>query len=124
MKQRLKIPGLWLLSSSGAVKIDHEGIVYCHHSNNITKIVYTCGRVTEVTVPLKTIEDKLCKKSFYRCHRNYLINLSLVGNCIQHDYTLSLHKCGSVPVSRRRRKKLRLVLEKFISDSNQADIEF
>jgi DNA-binding LytR/AlgR family response regulator len=109
MKRLLKIPGIWLLDSSGAVKIDHDDIALCHHYKNVTIIVYAGGRRTCVQVPLKKVEDKLCSKKFFRCHRNYLINLDRANNLL--DDTLTLPCWGPVPVSRRRRNKLKMKLE-------------
>ena len=110
MKRLLKIPGIWLLDSSGAVKIDNDDIALCHHYRDITIIVYVSGRRTNVQVPLKGVEDKLCSKKFFRCHRNYLVNLNRAGKL--SDDTLTLPWWGPVPVSRRRRNKLKIKLER------------
>jgi two-component system, LytTR family, response regulator len=115
MNRLVKIPGLWLLDSSGAVRIDHDDIIYCHHNNKVTHIVYSSGRLTRSQVPLKKIEEKLCKKKFYRCHRNYLVNLDRPGNCLQGNDTLFLPRRGSIPVSRRRRHELIVMMERINS---------
>ena len=107
-----RIPGLWIMNTSGALKIDHEDILYCHHVNDVTKIFYLSGRLTKAHIPLIKLEQKLCRKKFYRCHRNYLINLNYAVGAIQDNDTLRLSSCRSVPVARRRKNQLLLMLEK------------
>lgn len=107
----LKIPGLWLQYQSGAVKIITEDIVYCHHRNDITMIVYFTGRYKNVHVPLKKIEEKLCRKKFYRCHRNWLINIDHIINYKGDEDKVMLPLHVSVPVSRRRRNGLRFLVQ-------------
>ncbi len=111
----VKIPGLWLVDSSGAVKVDQDNIVYCHHYNNITKIVYSSGHFMTARIPLKKIEQKLCSKKFYRCHRNYLINLDYSGGRPDKADTLTIKRHTSVPVSRRRKSRLIGILERMTS---------
>jgi two-component system, LytTR family, response regulator len=106
-----KIPGLWLLDHSGAVRIDYDDILYCHHLNSITKIVYLSGRYSEIQVSLKKLQDKLCRKKFYRCHRNYLINLNYTGKKnLKFNDMLKVSGRKSIPVARRRRNELFLLL--------------
>jgi two-component system, LytTR family, response regulator len=106
-----KIPGLWLMEPSGAVRIDHDDILFCHRKNNNTKIVYLNGRSSDIHVPLKKLEEKLCRKKFYRCHRNYIINLDHAVSCIFLDNaTLIFQRRGSIPVSRRRKNRLLVIL--------------
>ena len=115
MQRSEKIPGLWLMGSSGAIRIYCDDIVYCHHNNDITKIVYSSGRFTTAQIPLKKIELKLCKNKFYRCHRNYLINLNHAGEGLRKDDTLGFQRRSSIPVSRRRKNTLLVKLEKIAS---------
>jgi DNA-binding LytR/AlgR family response regulator len=74
-----RIPGMWIMNTSGALKIDHEDILYCHHGNDVTKIFYLSGRFANAHVPLIKLEQRLCGKKFYRCHRNYIINLNYMN---------------------------------------------
>ncbi len=100
------IPGLWLIDSSGAVKIDHDEILYCHHNNDITRIVYAGGKYTCAQVPLKKIEQRLCKRKFFRCHRNYLVNLDAAGRYLSGADHISISGKSRIPVSRRRKGML------------------
>ena len=115
-----RIPGMWIMNTSGALKIDHEDILYCHHGNDVTKIFYLSGRFANVHVPLKKLEQRLCGKKFYRCHRNYIINLNYAVGAIQVNDTLKLPCSRSIPVARRRKNQLLLKLEKIASDQNRS----
>ncbi len=115
-----RIPGLWIMNTSGVLKIDHEDILYCHHGNDVTKIFYLSGRLTKAHIPLIKLEQKLCRKKFYRCHRNYLINLNYAVGAVQDNDTLRLPSLCSIPVARRKKNQLLLKLEKVASDQNRS----
>lgn len=119
MEQAFKIPGLWLLDSAGAVKIDHDNITYCYHNNDITKIVYSTGRYTIAHISLKKIENKLCQKRFFRCHRNYIINLDHIGHLSEKGDTIIVGAHTKILVARRRRSKLLHMLDQFKSKVGQ-----
>jgi len=106
----MKIPGLWILNSKGAVKIEIENIMYCHHKKDMTIIFYSCGRSEKIRVPLKRIEEKLCSKRFFRCHRNFLINLDYALKGLRDDDTLIFPFRRSVPVARRKKTHLLMIL--------------
>lgn len=110
MKKLVKFPGLWLQDSSGAIKINYDDIAFCQHASGVTKIAYMCGKFERVKVPLKRIEEKLCKRKFYRCHRNYLVNLDKVCNYDENDEFLIMKCRRNVPVSRRRKHNLKIRL--------------
>lgn len=107
---RSSLPGLWLTDATGAVKIDQDEILFCHHNNDITRIVFSGGHQTCVQVSLKKIEQKLCKKKFFRCHRNYLVNLDAAGRYRSGADYISISGKNRIPVSRRRRGVLMDIL--------------
>ncbi len=115
-----RIPGIWVMNPSGVFKIDHEDILYCHHGNDVTKIFYLSGRLARASVPLIKLEQRLCGKKFYRCHRNYIINLNFAVGAVQENDTLKLPCSRSIPVARRRKNQLLLKLEKITSDQNRS----
>jgi len=118
---RINIPGIWIADSSGAVKLLTEDILYCHHINDVTRIIYSGGRIKRAHVPLKKIEEKLGTEKFYRCHRNYLVNLEQVFEYNQEGECIRIRKRHTVPVSRRRRNGLRLRLINFSADRYNDD---
>jgi DNA-binding LytR/AlgR family response regulator len=108
-----RIPGLWLLDHSGAVRIDYDEILYCHHINDVTKIFYRSGRYTEIQVSLKKLQEKLCGNKYFRCHRNYLINLKYAVNSgLRYNDTLKIPGSKSIPLARRRKNELLRILNR------------
>ena len=102
-----KIPGLWYINAHGAIRIDHDDILYCHHKDGITKIVYTNDRVIKIHFPLKRLERKLINYKFYRCHRNYMVNLARVSQeCNTDSDVIRISSRHIIPVSRRRKTKM------------------
>lgn len=105
------MPGLWLFDPSGAVKIEPGNISFCHHRGDLTKIVYASGYHTSVRVSLKMLEEKLRKKNFFRCHRNYLINIDHALEGTLDKDVLKFPGRHTVPVARRKKAQLLLKLD-------------
>jgi len=105
------MPGLWLVDSSGALRIDRDEIIYCYHNNDVTEIFYSGGRYTRAQISLNKIEQKLCKRKFYRCHRNYLVNVNIAGQGLAGDDTIKISGSGRIPVSRRRKGMLMDIID-------------
>ena len=53
---------------------------------------------------LQQLEEILEPKSFFRCHKSYLVNL---GNISDANQSIRLKNGESIPVSRRRAKELK-----------------
>jgi DNA-binding LytR/AlgR family response regulator len=101
-----KIPGLWFIDANGAIRIDHDDILYCHHKDGITKIVYSRDRVLKIHLSLGRLETKL-NSNFYRCHRNYIINLAhAFPKCNIDDDVIRISSRYILPVSRRRKGRM------------------
>jgi two-component system, LytTR family, response regulator len=108
-----KIPGLWLMDHTGAIRVDYDEILYCQHINDITKIFFLSGRHSSIQVSLKKLQEKLCRKKFYRCHRNYLVNLDYTRmSSLQCNDTLKVSVTKSIPVARRRKNELIRILNR------------
>jgi DNA-binding LytR/AlgR family response regulator len=111
MKQAIRIPGLWITGTAGAVKVDPDNIAYCYHNNDYTKIVYSNGSSTRAQIALKRIEDRLCRNRYYRCHRNYIVGLEQVRFFHDKGYAVTFFGKGKVLVSRRRKNKMLHMME-------------
>jgi DNA-binding LytR/AlgR family response regulator len=110
MKNRpFKIPGLWLLDRSGAVRIEPGKISYCYHNRDVTRIVFSTGYHTSVQVPLKKLIEKLAGKNFFRCHRNYIINLDHAFEGTFENDVIKFPGQRIVPVARRQKARLMLI---------------
>jgi DNA-binding LytR/AlgR family response regulator len=114
-KKPVKIPGLWLLDPAGAVKVNPENIVYCHHFRDLTRLVYDNGSRITVQVPLKKIEEKLRPNNFFRCHRNYLVNLRYARRGLLGDDFIKFPGRYNVPVARRKKTQLLVLIDRLPS---------
>jgi DNA-binding LytR/AlgR family response regulator len=114
-RKPVKIPGLWLLDPAGAVKVNPENIVYCYHFRDLTRIVYDNGSRITVQVSLKKMEEKLRTDNFYRCHRNYLINLAHARRGTLANDAIKFPGHDKVPVARRKKTRLLNILDRFPS---------
>lgn len=120
MKQKTKIPGLWIIGSTGAVKVDPDNIAYCYHNNDYTKIVYANGSYTEAQIPLKRIEGRLCSRRYFRCHRNYIAGLDRVSFFHDKGYALTFPGKGKVLVARRRKKQMLHMMEQLKTETGRS----
>lgn len=64
---------------------------------------------------MKSVEDNLVKKSFFRCHKSYLINLKKVSSLIEKD-NLVIIDGHEVLVSRYKLKSLKMKLAHTLGD--------
>ena len=64
---------------------------------------------------MKSIEDTLVKKNFFRCHKSYLINLKKV-NLLREKENLVIIDCFEIPVSRYKLKALKIKLAHILGD--------
>ena len=62
-------------TTEGLIFINTEDIIYCQGQSNYTDIYMANGKVITSSQTLKTYEDMLTDKHFFRVHKSYLINL-------------------------------------------------
>jgi two-component system LytT family response regulator len=58
--------------------IEIEKIIYCKSDNSYTTFHMVDGEQIRVSVPIKSIEQKLDSKRFFRPHQSYLVNVHYV----------------------------------------------
>lgn len=74
-------------------------------------LVYQDETQEVVDVPLFKLEKFLKENSFFRIHRSYLVNLTMIHELVVNDHYLNVKMFGeSLPVARRRKKALLRVL--------------
>lgn len=81
-----------------------RNILYLQAFGNYTQIKLKDGKTLTISKTLKSIEVKLPKSNFRRCHRSFIINLDEVVKL--HD-TILLSCNVEVPISRRMRKEFK-----------------
>lgn len=93
------------------IVIDYNDIIFFETSSNIHKIIlHARKRVTEFTGQLKDIEQQLDYR-FYRCHTSYIINKDNIADADFKELTVHMNNGESCPVSVRRKKGLKKLMQ-------------
>jgi two-component system LytT family response regulator len=96
----------------GVKIIDQKDIVYLKADGNCTVIHFNDGTKYTDTRTLKSYNDLLNNKLFFRTHKSYLINLSYLKEYVTSDGTYAVLKNNvEVPVSRSKTKDFLAILK-------------
>ena len=83
----------------------HE-ILYCRASENYSVIFLKNGENLVISQSIARVEEKINSQGFFRIHRSFLVNLSLVREYNYGADQLILQDGASLPVARRRKSEL------------------
>lgn len=97
-------------SLSGIIFIKLDDIVYIESSSNYSIFCLTDGDKVIVSKTLKDVHEILEERSFFRVHRQFIINLNKVKSFNKNDCILTLDNQKQLPVARIQKDKL---IEKF-----------
>jgi len=98
-----KIP---LQTTDGYIFLRSQDISYIK-SEDIYANVYNGSEKYFVIESLKSLEEILPEKDFFRCHRSYLVNINKVFKLNKKsNYMLILENGTQVPVSRSNKEKV------------------
>ena len=100
---------LALPSKNGRIIISLSDIFYVQAASNYSHLMDINGNRYTMTKTLKSIEQLLPNKSFFRCHQSYLINMNYLTE-INRDGTLTLKSQEHrkiIPVARRKRSEMK-----------------
>ena len=86
-----------------ALAVKEKDIFYFASDKKYSRLVGKMGEYF-CDMGLQQLEEALGKKSFFRCHKSYLVNL---GNVSEINKSVLLKNGESIPVSRRRVKELK-----------------
>lgn len=94
---------LVLKGIQGEIAVKEKDIFYFESDKKYSRMV---GKDEEFfcDMGLQQLEDMLGQKSFFRCHKSYLVNL---GNISDANQSIHLKNGESIPVSRRKAKELK-----------------
>lgn len=96
----------------GVKIIDQKDIVYLQADGNCTILFFKDGTKYTDTRTLKTYDEMLNNKLFFRAHKSYLINLSFLKEYVTSDGTYAvLQNNIEVPVSRSKTKEFLAILK-------------
>lgn len=76
--------------------------IYCFEVQGHSVIVSLDKQDIEYYINLDDIESMIPQRSFFRCHKSYLVNLRHISRILPNDLLLNNGK--SVPLSKRRKK--------------------
>ena len=75
--------------------------------------IYTETENYSIKMSLKSLEDMLNGKNFFKCHNSYLVNLDKVSHIDQHFVTIKDFK---IPISRPKYKEFKIALASHLGD--------
>ena len=75
--------------------------------------IYTETENYSIKMSLKSLEDMLNGKNFFKCHNSYLVNLDKVSHIDQHFVTIKDFK---IPISRPKYKEFKIALASYLGD--------
>ncbi|EMJ4245499.1 response regulator transcription factor [Clostridioides difficile] len=78
--------------------------------------IYTKEDKYSLKTTMKSVEDSLVKKNFFRCHRGYLINLKKVSSLREKESVVIIDN-AEIPVSRYKLKSLKMNLAHILGDT-------
>lgn len=87
--------GILLFSSVNELSfIKIDDIIYCKAADNYCEI-YTSTKSFTISKPLKEIEKSICRNSFIRVHRSFLVNLEYAVRLDKRNNTLIVQNSNS-----------------------------
>ena len=97
------------------VLLDLEQISYFQAEGDYSRVFSQSGNYL-ASYSLKSLEERLDPRSFFRCHRSYLVNLTHVSEIItlpsnMYELRLRDERKTVLPLSRRQTRELRKRLE-------------
>ncbi len=101
---------LVLKGVQGEMALRQKDIYYFASEKKYSRVVGREGE-TFCDMSLQQLEEMLGQKSFFRCHKSYLVNL---GNISDANQSIRLKNGESIPVSRRKAKELKDAYLKYI----------
>jgi len=97
-------------SLNGIVFINLQDILYVEASNNYSILVLASAEKIIISKTLKDVQEVLENGSFFRIHRQYIINLNKVKLFNRNDCVLTMENDKQLQVARIQKDKL---IEKF-----------
>ncbi len=92
--------------------IEIENIIYCKSDNSYTTFYLTDGEEIKVSVPIKSIEQKLDSERFIRPHQSYLVNIHQIKSIKKSSQSeLILYNGKTIIISSRKKGEVLQFLE-------------
>jgi two-component system, LytTR family, response regulator len=85
--------------------IDFDDIAYVEASGNYSKFFMMDGSTFVISKTLKNIQDLLEENTFFRIHRQYMVNLNWVKYFDRNDCTITMKNKAELPVAQIQKDK-------------------
>lgn len=93
----------------GYAHVKPEEIIFCQGDSNYTHVHFVKRHKITVATTLGILEERLTAEGFVRVNRSELVNRHHIEN--YDGYQITLTNGTTMPISRRRRKEVRQLLE-------------
>jgi DNA-binding LytR/AlgR family response regulator len=96
----------------GYAHVPAEEILFCQGDSNYTHVHFVKRHKMTVATTLGILEERLIAEGFVRVNRSELVNRHHIEN--YDGYQITLTNGTTLPISRRRRKGVRQLLESWL----------
>lgn len=97
----------------GYAHVQAQEILFCQGDSNYTHVYFVKRNKMTVATTLGILEERLTTEGFVRVNRSELVNRNHIET--YDDYQITLTNGTTLPISRRRRKSVRQLLESWFS---------
>lgn len=109
---RTPVRGLWIKRGTSIHPLPFSLISHIYHGRGHSFLYNKARLLRKLRSPLTFLENKLPGDQFIRTHRNYIVNIDCIETCLYHEQVIIMQHGLVIPVSRRKRRQLRLLLER------------
>ena len=106
----------------GYAHVQAQEILFCQGDSNYTHVHFVKRHKMTVATTLGILEERLIAEGFVRVNRSELVNKSHIE--AYDGYQITLTNGTTLPISRRRRKGVRQVLESWCSVFQIPDLQY
>jgi two-component system, LytTR family, response regulator AgrA len=102
------IPSLTIKSGFNVFNLNYDEITFLEKFGHML-VVHTISGKIESSESLESIESKLDKKKFFRCHKSYIVNISHISKVDYSSNIIHLKNGEYCSVSKRLKKELKSI---------------
>ena len=102
--------GLWVRNNQKIKFIPYDSITHVLFCDGVSEIRIGEQLVGKIHVPLAVMEKHFPEKSFFRIHRNFIINKACVASFDPAGKYIFCRHGERIPISRRKRKLFQLFI--------------
>ena len=101
------------VEKNGRIKLLEPGEIVCFFADQGYIVARTGAGDFITNFTLNELEDKIGQRTFFRCHKSYIVNLDYIKEIIPWTYSsykLIMNNNDEIPVSRQKSKDLAIML--------------